>query len=138
MADRVKKISYVHLTVPNRPGKGVQILEALKDADVNLIAFHAFPGKPRMTQVDLVPENMTSLRRAARQNDWRLSKVKRGFLVQGDDRMGAVHRHVDRLAEAKINAVAGSALAAGKGRFAMILWVNAKDYTRAARVLKAR
>jgi len=138
MADRVRKISYVHLAMPNRPGRGAGILGTLKDAGVNLIALHAFPGKPRMTQVDLVPENMTALRRAARQNDWRLSKVKRGFLVQGDDRMGAAHRHLDRLAEARINVVANTALAAGKGRYAMILWVNQKDYARAARVLKAR
>jgi hypothetical protein len=138
MADRVNKVSYVHLTVPNRAGQGVQILEALRDADVNLLAFHAFPGKPRMTQVDLVPENMTALRRAARLNGWKLSAVKRGFVVQGDDRTGAVHRHVERLAEAGINAVAGSAVAAGKGRYAMILWVNPKDYGRAARALRAR
>ncbi|MGD8278996.1 MAG: hypothetical protein PVH00_13255 [Gemmatimonadota bacterium] len=138
MADRVRKISYVHLSMPNRAGRGARTLEALKEAGVNLIALHAFPGKPRMTQVDLVPENMTALRRAARQNDWKLSKVKRGFLVQGDDRVGAAHRHLDRLAEAGINIIADTALAAGKGRYAMILWVNPKDYARAARVLKAR
>jgi hypothetical protein len=138
MADRVKKISYVHMSMPNRPGRGAGILDALRDSGVDLIALHAFPGKPRMTQVDLVPEDMTALRRAARKNDWRLSKVKRAFLVQGDDRMGAAHRHLDRLAEAGINVIADTALAAGKGRYAMILWVNAKDYARATRVLRAR
>ena len=67
-----------------------------------------------------------------------LSIVKRGFVVRGDDRVGAVRRHFDRLAAAGINAVANSAVGAGKGRYGMILRVRPKDYARAARALGAR
>jgi hypothetical protein len=56
-----------------------------------------------------------------------LSTAKRGFVVQGDDRVGAVHRHFDRLAEARINVVANSAVGAGKGRYGIILRVKPKD-----------
>jgi hypothetical protein len=138
MADRVRKVSYVHVSVPNRAGQGAGILETLRDGGVNLVAFHAFPGKARQTQVDLVPEDMAALRRVARGNGWKLSIAKRGFVVQGDDRVGAVHRHFDRLAEARINVTATSAVGAGKGRYGMILWVKPKDYARAARALGAR
>jgi hypothetical protein len=74
----------------------------------------------------------------ARKHGWRLSKTKKGFLVQGDDRVGAVHRHLQKLADEKINVTAADAVAAGKGRYGMILWVRPKDYARAARVLRAK
>jgi len=138
MADRVRKVSYVHVLVPNRAGHGARILEALREAGVNLVAFHAFPGKSGTAQVDLVAEDMAALRRVARRNGWSLSKVKRGFVVQGEDRVGAVERHFARLARAKVNVVANSAVAAGKGRYGMILWVKAKDVPRAAKALGAR
>jgi len=34
-------------------------------------------------------------------------------------------------------ATAGIAVAAGKGRYGMVLWVRPKDYARAARTLRA-
>jgi predicted amino acid-binding ACT domain protein len=74
----------------------------------------------------------------ARQSGWRLSAAKQGFLVQGDDRIGAVHRHLEKLAAHRVNVVAADAVAAGKGRYGMILWVKAKDYARAAKALGAR
>ena len=105
---------------------------------MNLLAFHVFPGKALQTQVDLLLGDMAALRRVARGNGWRVSTAKRGFVAQGDDRVGAVHRHFDRLAEARINVTATSAVGAGKGRYGMILWVKPKDYARAARALGAR
>jgi hypothetical protein len=33
---------------------------------------------------------------------------------------------------------AADAIAAGQGRYGMLLWVKAKDYARAARALKAK
>jgi len=138
MADRVRKVSYTHMSVPNRAGNGAEILASLRDANVNLLAFHAFPGKPRMTQVDIVPQSMPALRGFARKNGWKLSSLKKGFLVTGEDQVGAAERHFARLAEARINVTANSAVAAGKGRYGMILWVRPKDYAKAARALGAR
>jgi hypothetical protein len=47
--------------------------------------------------------------------------------------VGAVHRHLQKLAARKVNVLAVDAVAAGKGRYGMILWVKAKDYGKAAR-----
>ena len=138
MADRVLKASYCYLTLSNRAGQGEKVLGELKDAGVNLLAFTAFPIKGGKAQVDLVAENMTSLKRVARKNGWRLSKTKKGFLVQGDERIGAVHRQVKKLADEKINIIAADAMCAGKGRYGMLMWVKPKDYARAARILKAK
>lgn len=138
MADRVKKVNYVYLEVPNRAGHGARILGDLKEAGVNLLAYSGFPGKRGKAQLDLIPENMTALRRFAKRNDWKISKVKKGFMIQGRDDVGAVHRHINKLAAEKINITAADAVAAGKNRYGMILWVRPKDYNRAAKVLRAK
>jgi len=138
MSDRVRKVSYCYPVVPNRPGQGARVLSQLKDAGVDLLAYSGFPTKRGRSQLDLVVEDIPGVRRVAKKNGWRLSAVKKGFLIQGSDQVGAVHRHLDRLAKAKVNVIAADAVSAGKGRFGMILWVKPKDYSRAARALGAR
>jgi hypothetical protein len=138
MADQVKKVNYVYLSVPNRAGYGARVLGELREAGVNLLAYSGFPGKRGKAQLDLIPENMAALRRFAKRNDWKISKVKKGFMIQGKDEVGAVHRHINKLASEKINITAADAVAAGKNRYGMILWVKPKDYNRAARVLRAK
>ena len=138
MADRVRKVNYCYLTVPTRAGHGARVLGELKDADVNLLAFSGFPAKGGKAQLDLLTDDLAAVRRVARQNGWRLSPSKKAFLVQGDDKVGAIHRHIERLADRRINVTAAEAVAAGRGRYGMILWVKPKDYARAARALNAK
>jgi hypothetical protein len=138
MADRVRKVTYCYATVPNRAGQGVKITAEVAKAGVNLLAYSGFPAKGGKAQLDFVAESAAPLRRLAKRNDWRLSKPKKAFLIQGKDTAGAAHRHLDRLAREKINITAADAVAAGKGRYGMILWVKPKDYSRAARVLRAK
>lgn len=138
MADRVKKVSYCYVKVSNRAGQGDRVLRALRDEGVNLLAYSGFPAGGGKAQLDFIPQDMSALRRVARNQGWRLSKVKRGFWITGDDRIGAAHRHISKLADAKINITAADAVAAGQGRFGMILWVKPKDYARAVRVLGAK
>jgi hypothetical protein len=137
MADSVRKVQYAYVMVPNRPGQGARMLLELKNSGVDLVAYSGFPGK-KGSQIDLVTRDMTGLKRVARQNGWKLSKMKKGFVVNGPDRIGAVHRHLAKLDEKKINVVAANAVAAGKGRYGMTLWVKPKDYAKAARALGAR
>lgn len=134
----VRKVNYCYAMVPNRPGHGVKILGRLREEGVNLLAFSGFPGKAGKAQIDLVTDDMAGVRRAARTEGWRLSKPKKGFLVQGKDRVGAVHKELERLAEAGISVTAADAVAAGKKRYGMILWVRPNQYARAARALNAR
>ena len=138
MADRVRRVNYCTMKVPRRAGQGAQVLEALRDADVSLLAFTGFPDRGGKAQIDLVTDDMAGVRRVARREGWRLAKTKKGLLIQGEDRVGAAHRHLGKLADAKINVTAADAVTAGKGRWGMILWVKPKDYARAARTLGAR
>jgi len=68
---------------------------------------------------------------------FRVSGKKRGFLVTGTDEPGAVQRHLQELADNRINVTAADGVAAGKKRYGMLLWVKPKDYARAAKVLRA-
>jgi hypothetical protein len=138
MADRVSKVTYCYAKVPSRAGQGAKMLSELKDEGVSLLAFSGFPAGAGKAQLDFVTDDVAGLRRAARRNGWRLSKPKKGFLVQGGDSAGAVYRHVRKLADRKISVTAADAVCAGKGRYGMILWVKPKDYARAARALGAR
>ena len=138
MADSVRKINYCYLTVSNRAGQGEKVLAEVKNAGVNLLAYSGFPARGGKAQLDFVPENMAALRRVARKHGWRLSETKRGFLITGNDEVGAVHQHVAKLAAAKVSITAADAVIAGMGRYGMILWVKAKDYSRAATALNAK
>lgn len=138
MADRVRKVRYCNVTVLNRAGQGAKVLGALKDAGVNMLAYSGFPAGGGKAKLDFVVENTAALRRIAKKEGWRLSKPKKAFLVQGSDEAGAALRHTQRLADQKINIVAADAVSAGKGRYGMIIWVNDRDYNRAAKALKAK
>jgi hypothetical protein len=137
MADTVRGIDYYYLTVPDTPGEGERILSALKESGVNLLAFLGFPLGSGQSQIDLVPEDPDSLREATARAGVTLSEPKRAFLIQGDDRVGAVADTTAKLAEAKINLTAAAATGAGSGRYGMIVWVAAADYERAAEALGA-
>jgi hypothetical protein len=138
MADRVRKVRYCYVTVPNRAGQGAKVLGAVREAGVNLLAYSGFPVKGGKAQLDFVVESPARLGGLATKSGWRLSKPKRGFLVQGNDKVGALHRHIQRLADQKISITAAQGVSAGKGRYGIILWVKPKDYGRAAKALKAR
>jgi len=138
MADKVRKVNYCYFTVPNRAGQGTKILGEVKDAGVNLMAYSGFPIKGGKAQIDLVTDNMLPVRTIAKKNGWRLSKPRKGFLIQGSDKPGAIHRHTQKLADRRISITAADAVSAGRGRYGMMLWVRPKDYARAATALKAK
>jgi hypothetical protein len=113
------------------------VLAALEKAGVNLVAFTGFPDGGA-SQMDFVPENAAGFTAVARRLKLKMSPKKTGFVIQGDDKPGAVGRVLSRLAKARINVTAVDAVCAGKKRFGAILWVKAKDVTKAAKALGAR
>jgi hypothetical protein len=133
-----RKVNYCYVTVPNRAGKGAEVLREIKAAKVNLLAYSGFPASGGNSQLDMVASSITPIKRVAQQNGWKISKAKKGFLIQGPDKAGAVYRNIQKLADRGINVTAADAVAAGKGRYGMLIWVKPKDYTRAARALKAK
>lgn len=133
----IRKASYYSTKVPQRPGAGAQLLAQLKAAKVNLLAFTGFPASGG-AQVDFIPQDKAKFMKAARKAKLKLSARKTVFLVQGNDKVGALTQALGKLAKAKINLVSLQAVTAGKRRFGAMFWVKAKDVARASRALKAR
>jgi hypothetical protein len=136
MADTIRRLQYFALQVPDQPGEAARLLQRLRDENVNLLAITGFPTG-RKAQVDLVPEDAAALKTAAKKLKLKLRPAKTCFVIQGDDRVGALTDTFTRLAEAKINLVASQAVAAGMGRYGAIFWVKPRDANKAAKLLAA-
>lgn len=134
MADVIRKVDYFKMEVADKPGEGARILGALRDAGINLLAFTGFP-RGRRAQLDFIPEDSAAFKKAAKMAGLKIGPKKTGFLVQGEDRVGAVASVASILAEAKINITAIDAVSAGEGRYAAILWVKPEDKRKAAKAL---
>ena len=133
----IRKASYYSMKLPQRPGAGAQLLAQLKAAKVNLLAFTGFPAGGG-AQVDFIPQDNAKFAKAARKAKLKLSARKTVFLMQGNDKVGALTQALGKLAKARINLVSLQAVTAGKRRFGAMFWVKAKDVARASRALKAR
>jgi hypothetical protein len=137
MPTTLRKVNYAYVTVASKPGEAARILEALRDANVNLLAFSGFPRGRNRAQIDVVTDDIEGLKAVAKQHKWKLSRTKRAFLAQGTDEIGAAIPPLAKVAGAKINVIAADAVAAGEGRFGMLFWVEPRDYNRAAKLLEA-
>ena len=133
MAKTIRVVEYFYAMVPNKPGEAARMLNTLKDAGVNLLAFSGFPER-RRSQLDFIPADAAAFKQAARQAKWKTVGPKKGFLLQGDDRVGAIADILDRLGTAKINVTAIDAVT-DDGRYGAIFWVAAKDVKKTAALL---
>lgn len=135
MADEICAVRYAYVVVKNQPGEGAKVARALKGAGVNLLALSGFPVGAAKAQIDFVTQDIDALKRVAKAAKWKLSSAKKAFLVQGDDRIGAVADVIGKLADAKINIISVQAVAAGAGRYGAIVWVKPASFAKAAKVL---
>ena len=134
MADIIRQVEYFYIEAPDKPGEGARALGVLKEAGVNLLAFSGFP-KGRRAQLDFIPADPAPFKAVAKRARWKLKGPKKGFLIQGEDRPGALADILARLAAAKINITATDAVCAGADRYGAIFWVKPRDVNRAARAL---
>jgi len=134
MADATRVVDYYYTMIPDKPGEGARIMRALRDARVNLLAFSAFPSQ-RKAQADFIPEDAAAFVAAAKAAKIKLKGPKKVFLIDGDDRVGALSDVLAKLGTAKVNVTALDATCSGMGRYGAILWVKAKDTKKAAAAL---
>jgi hypothetical protein len=137
MADKIHKLVYFSMQIPNRAGEAARLLKALRNANVGLLAFTGFPNG-KTSQVDFFPEKAADFRKAAKAIGLDIGKPKTGFLAQGKDRNGAISGILDTLGRAKINVTAIDAVSAPKRRYGAIFWVKPKDVAKAAKLLGAK
>ena len=135
MPGEIRRIDYYYVTVPDKPGEGSRILAALHQAGINLLGVSAFPHGARKSQLDLVPEDSAAFTTAAKTAGLTLSKKKSGFLIQGEDRPGAVAEIAGKLLDANINIASVQAFCASSGRYGGMLWVKPPEMRKAAKAL---
>ena len=81
---------------------------------MNLLAFSGFP-RGRKSQLDLIPEDVKAFKAAVRKAKLAIRPQELCFLIQGEDRKGAVAEVLGKLADRKVNVVANGAVSAGSG-----------------------
>lgn len=135
MATQSRRAAYFTFEVEDKAGEGARLLGKLKDAQVNLLSFVAFPRGGK-AQISVIPENADAFSAAAKKVGLAPSDRKECFFVKGDDRVGAAHEVVSRLAEAKISFTAGHACSVG-GSYGMTIFVKPADLAAAAKALGA-
>jgi hypothetical protein len=133
MPDTVRTAHYFKVAVPDKPGEAARRLGTLRAAGINLAAFSGFP-RARGAQLDFVTTDPMAFKDAAKRAKWKVQGPKTCFLVEGEDRAGAVGDLTERLAAAKINVTAIDAVCAGQGRYGAIFWVRPRDVKKAALV----
>lgn len=135
MAEKVQRIEYFYTVVTNKPGSGAKVLDALKAEGVNLVAHLGFPVSWGRAQLDFVPSDKDALLFAAKKGSIKMVGPKTAFLIQGEDRVGAVTDVLGKLRQAKINITALQAVSSGEGRYGAILWVKPGDIGKAVQAL---
>jgi hypothetical protein len=135
VADVIRRIDYYYATVPDKPGEAACILSALGQAGINFLGASAFPHGARRSQVDFIPEDSAAFAMAAKSIGLKVSRKKSGFLIQGDDRPGAIAEIANKLADVKVNITSVQAFSAGSGRYSAMLWVKPPDMRKAAKSL---
>jgi hypothetical protein len=137
MSESVRQIDYFYAEVDDKPGEGRKLLEFLSAYSVNLIAFTAFPIGDGKSQLDFFPDNAEILQKAASEANIPLVGPKKAFLIQGDERVGALAEHHLRLSDAGVNTYAANGVTGGSGRYGYIIWVRPEDFNKAANALGA-
>jgi hypothetical protein len=135
MADQIRRVDYFYVEVPDKAGEGARVFGKLKEANVNLLSFTAFPAPGGKAQIDLVPKDPDALLRAAKQAGLKLSARKTAFFAEGADRTGVVADLLGMLAGAGINVRAANGCCAQGGGYGIILWVPQEKFEDAAKAL---
>jgi len=137
MLSSVKEVEYYYTTVADKPGEARKLLDFMSEKTVGLLALTAFPVGDGRSQIDLFPDNPELLKEAAEDAGMTLVGPKKAFLLQGEDRIGALYDFHLKLANAGINIYACNGVVDGTGRFGYVIWVDPADYEEASKVLNS-
>ena len=137
MLSSVKEVEYYYTVVANKPGEARKLLDFLSEKMVNLHALTAFPLDEGQSQIDLFPTEPELLKEAAKDAKIDLVGPKKAFLLQGEDRIGALYDFHLKLANAGLNIYACNGVVDGTGRFGYVIWVDPADFDEASKVLRS-
>lgn len=137
MAATVKSVPYFYTRIEASPGQAYRLLAQLAQEDINLLAFSAVPFGPNFIELTIFPELESNLMQAARSLNWELSEAQHAFLVQGDDKLGALAGVHEKLFAADVDIYASTGVTDGQGHYGYVIYVKNQDVEKAAKALEA-
>jgi len=135
MSEIARMVDYYYTCVEDKPGEGYRLLARLKRRHVNFLAFSAFPSGPGQVQLNFIPTDKEALQNAANELSVQLMGPKKTFMIQGEDKVGALCDVFKKFYETDINIHAAHCVAGDRGDFGLIIWVSPIDYAQAAKAL---
>jgi hypothetical protein len=136
MAIDVRRVSYFHTAVQDRPGEAYKLLTQLAEFGINLHAMTAIPMGPLRTQLTLFPEDPSKMESEGRKAGLSLDGPYPALLIQGDDEPGALVGVHERLYQANVNVAAATGVADGKGGYGYVLYFRPEEFEKAAAALE--
>jgi hypothetical protein len=134
----IRLVTYFYTRVEDKPGNAYELLARLASEEINLLAFSAVPFGPNHIELTLFPDNTDNLLETADKLGITLGNPQHAFLIQGDDRLGAIAEIHQKLFDAKISIYASSGVTDGRGHYGYLIYVKEQDFGAAARALDAK
>jgi len=137
VALNVRNVEYFYIRIQDSRDTAYEILARLATEEVSLLAFSAIPYGPDHVELTIFPDRSDAFAELAGRLGWEVSGPQHAFLVQGDDRLGALADIQRMLVSASVEIYASSGVTDGSGRFGYVIYFKESDHERAARALDA-
>ena len=132
----IKVVECLDWSAPNRPGELLKVAAHLKKQGVNCDALWAYISHTGRGKIAAIGKSGGKLKAAVRKLGASPHATKCLYL-SGKDKAGALVDTLKVLKDARINVECADAVAA-QGRFGAAIWVDASDFGKAKRLLKAK
>jgi hypothetical protein len=137
MALNVRNAEYFYIRIENSRERAYELLAQLASEEVSLLAFSAVPFGPNYVELTIFPDRSDTFIQLAKKLGWVVAGPQHAFLVQGDDRLGALADIQRMLLEGDVAIYASSGVTDGSGHFGYVIYFKEEDHERAARALGA-
>lgn len=131
--EKVERCTYFMANLEDKPGALLTIMQELKHKNINLAGLWGFGTHGGKAQLFVVAQNSDLLRSLWKASGL-LAEEGTGFFITGSDRLGALSKYLEALANSGVNIHAIDAIAIS-GEFGSFVWVAAADVSKASTAL---